>query len=189
MKIHEYQAKQLLRNYGAAVPEGGVAFTPDEAADIAARLHTNRVVVKAQIHAGGRGKAGGVKVVSNVNEARTTARKLLGSVLVTAQTGPAGKTVQKLLIEEGCEIAGETYLSFTIDPAYARVVMIASGGRRNGNRAYCSNIAGNDRQGSDTSANRIEVLSKPARRRENRDFAKSLRIHLFGWRTRYTARL
>ena len=100
MNIHEYQGKELLRKYGVSVPNGKVAFTVDEAAQAAKELGTDVVVVKAQIHAGGRGKAGGVKVVKNLDDVSKYADEILGKILVTHQTGPQGKEVKRLLIEE-----------------------------------------------------------------------------------------
>ena len=104
MKIHEYQAKELFRKYGVPVPEGNVAFTPDDAASAAEQLGAYPVVVKAQIHAGGRGKGGGVKLAQSLAEAQSTAAEILGMTLVTPQTGPEGKLVRKLLVEEGLDI-------------------------------------------------------------------------------------
>jgi succinyl-CoA synthetase beta subunit len=126
MKIHEYQAKAILARYGVPVPRGEVAFSAQEAGEIARRLGGGVVVVKAQIHAGGRGKAGGVKVVKNSEEAERVAGALLGSTLVTIQTGPGGQTVGRLLIEEGLAIARELYLSIVIDRASQNVVMMVS---------------------------------------------------------------
>ncbi|UCF30582.1 MAG: ADP-forming succinate--CoA ligase subunit beta [bacterium] len=125
MKIHEYQAKELLRQYGVPVPDGGVAFTSEEAREIAARLNT-RAVVKAQIHAGGRGKAGGVQLVSTPDEAASTAGELLGKSLVTYQTGPEGQVVSRVLVEGALGIASELYLGMVIDRATERVVVMAS---------------------------------------------------------------
>ncbi|HET7212747.1 MAG TPA: ATP-grasp domain-containing protein, partial [Terriglobia bacterium] len=125
MKIHEYQAKQILARFGVTVPKGEVAYTPEEAREIATRLGET-VVVKAQIHAGGRGKAGGVKVVRSAAEAETVAGKILGKKLVTAQTGPEGRIVRRLLIEEGLDIAREFYLGLVIDRAAAAPVFMAS---------------------------------------------------------------
>ncbi|HWL11461.1 MAG TPA: ATP-grasp domain-containing protein, partial [Ureibacillus sp.] len=101
MNIHEYQGKEILRKYGVTVPNGKVAFSPDEAVKVAKELGSNVIVVKAQIHAGGRGKAGGVKIAKNLEEVRTYAKELLGKILVTHQTGPEGKEVKRLYIEEG----------------------------------------------------------------------------------------
>ncbi|MBI3812944.1 MAG: ADP-forming succinate--CoA ligase subunit beta [Nitrospinae bacterium] len=128
MNIHEYQAKGLLSKYGVAVPKGRVAFTPDEAEEIAKNLFgSNSVcVVKAQIHAGGRGKSGGVKLTRSHQEARQYAEGMLGKKLVTHQTGPDGKEVKKVLIEEGCQIARELYLGMVVDRAAQRVVVMAS---------------------------------------------------------------
>lgn len=127
MNIHEYQSKQILKSYGVAVPEGFHATSVEQAVECAAKLSTSKVVVKAQIHAGGRGKAGGVKVVDNKPEAvREAASNILGKVLVTHQTGPEGKQVNNLLIEQGADIKKEYYLSFVIDRQTARIVMMAS---------------------------------------------------------------
>ena len=126
MNIHEYQSKAILRGYGVNVPDGGAAFTPDEAVKQAQTIGADVVVVKAQIHAGGRGKAGGVKLAHNLNEVRQYAEELLGKTLVTHQTGPAGKVVRRLLIEAGSNIKKEYYLSFVVDRQTARVVMMAS---------------------------------------------------------------
>jgi succinyl-CoA synthetase beta subunit len=126
MKIHEYQAKQILSRYGVPVPRGEVAMTPEEAVDAVRRLGGGTVVVKAQIHAGGRGKGGGVKVARNVHEAGLLARRILGMRLVTHQTGPDGRMVGRVLIEEGLAIARELYLGMVIDRAAARPVLMAS---------------------------------------------------------------
>jgi succinyl-CoA synthetase beta subunit len=126
MNIHEYQGKEVLKQYGVAVPEGKVAFTVDEAVEAAQSLGTQVVVVKAQIHAGGRGKAGGVKVAKNLDEVRQYAGEILGKVLVTHQTGPEGKEVKRLLIEQGCDIKKEYYVGVVVDRATGRVVMMAS---------------------------------------------------------------
>ena len=127
MNIHEYQSKEILTKYGVAVPKGRVAWTPDEAEDIAKNFMGDRLcVVKAQIHAGGRGKAGGVKLAKNHQEARQYAEAILGKKLITHQTGPEGKEVKKVLIEEGCQIAREFYLGLVVDRANQRVVVMAS---------------------------------------------------------------
>ena len=125
MKIHEYQAKGLFAKHGLAVPRGEVAFTPDEAAEIAERLG-GRVVVKAQIHAGGRGKGGGVKVADSPAEALSVAKQIIGMDLVTAQTGPEGRRVSRVLVEEALDIDRELYLGLLIDRARARPVLMAS---------------------------------------------------------------
>jgi succinyl-CoA synthetase beta subunit len=125
VKIHEYQAKAILARHGVPVPRGEVAYTREDAADIARRLGSP-VVVKAQIHAGGRGKGGGVKLARTVDEAETTARAMIGMRLVTHQTGPEGRVVSRVLIEQGLEIARELYLGLVIDRAAERPVMMAS---------------------------------------------------------------
>ena len=126
MNIHEHQAKELLRGFGVAVPKGIAAFTVDEAVSAAKKLGSDVTVVKAQIHAGGRGKAGGVKVVTSAAEVKTEAQRILGSTLVTHQTGPAGKEVQRIYIEEGCDIATELYLSMLVDRSSSQITIIAS---------------------------------------------------------------
>ncbi len=126
MNIHEYQGKEILRQYGVAVPRGSVAFSPDEAVKAAKELGSNVTVVKAQIHAGGRGKAGGVKIAKNLDEVRSFSKELLGKILVTHQTGPDGKEVKRLYIEEGSDIKKEYYLSLVLDRATSRVVMMGS---------------------------------------------------------------
>jgi succinyl-CoA synthetase beta subunit len=125
MKIHEYQAKQILSRFGVTVPKGEVAYTPEEAREIATRLG-GTVVVKAQIHAGGRGKAGGVKLARSAAEAEALAGEILGKKLVTVQTGPEGRIVRRLLIEEGLDIAREFYLGLVIDRMTASPVFMAS---------------------------------------------------------------
>ena len=125
MKIHEYQAKSLFAKFGVPVPQGDVAETPDEARAIAKRLG-GKVVVKSQIHAGGRGKGGGIKVVNDVDAAEQAASALIGSTLVTPQTGPEGCLVSRVLVEEQLEIDRELYLGLLIDRALARPVMMAS---------------------------------------------------------------
>ncbi|MFJ8087323.1 ADP-forming succinate--CoA ligase subunit beta [Lysinibacillus sp. NPDC095746] len=126
MNIHEYQGKEILRKYGVAVPNGKVAFSPDEAVKVAKELGSNVTVVKAQIHAGGRGKAGGVKIAKNLDEVRAYAKELLGKILVTHQTGSEGKEVKRLYIEEGSDIQKEYYLSLVLDRATSRVTMMGS---------------------------------------------------------------
>lgn len=128
MNIHEYQAKELLAKYGVAVPSGKIAFTPREAEEAATEFLGDGgiCVVKAQIHAGGRGKAGGVKVVKTREEAASVAEELLGKILVTHQTGPEGKEVQKVYIEEGSSIDKEYYLGIVIDRETKRVCIMAS---------------------------------------------------------------
>ena len=134
MNIHEYQAKQLLRDYGVAVPRGGVALTVDEAVKQAEALGGPVYVVKSQIHAGGRGAGkfkdnpegpGGVRVVKSIEEVRESAEAMLGHVLVTKQTGPAGKEVKRIYIEDGCAIAREMYLGMLLDRETSRLTMMA----------------------------------------------------------------
>jgi succinyl-CoA synthetase beta subunit len=126
MKIHEYQGKELLKNYGVPVPRGIVARTPEEAEQAARDLGTSVVVVKAQIHAGGRGKGGGVKLAKSPEEARTIAEQMIGMMLVTHQTGAEGREVKTLLIEEGLPIDREFYLAVTLDRVSGRNVFMAS---------------------------------------------------------------
>lgn len=126
MNIHEYQAKELLKKFGVVVPKGGVAFTPDEAVKVAEGLGGPVWVVKSQIHAGGRGKGGGVKVVKSLDDVRAEATRMLGMTLVTHQTGPAGKEVGRIYVEDGCDIARELYLSLLVDRATSRVTVISS---------------------------------------------------------------
>src|ERR671918_1369739 len=126
MKIHEYQAKAVLARFGVPVPRGEVAFSGAEAGEIARRLGGQVVVVKAQIHAGGRGKGGGVKLARSPQEAERIAKQMIGMTLVTHQTGPEGKKVGRVLIEEGLQIDRELYLSIVIDRASASPVVIAS---------------------------------------------------------------
>ncbi len=126
MNIHEYQGKEILRNNGVSVPNGKVAFTADEAVEAAKTLESSVYVVKAQIHAGGRGKAGGVKIAKSLDDVRTYADELLGKTLVTHQTGPEGKEVKRLLIEEGCDIKKEYYVGLVLDRATSQVVLMAS---------------------------------------------------------------
>lgn len=126
MKIHEYQAKELFKKYGIPIPRGNVAFTVSEAKSVGADLGTFPVVVKAQIHAGGRGKGGGVKLAKNRDEVEEYAKQILGMTLVTHQTGPEGRLVKKLLVEEGLPIEKELYLSVLPDRGTAKVVFMAS---------------------------------------------------------------
>src|SRR5476651_2120639 len=125
MNIHEYQAKTLLAKFGVPLLKGGVAYTKDEAMDVARKLGGPVSVVKAQIHAGGRGK-GGVRVVKTVEEVGACAAAMLGHDLVTKQTGPHGRTVKRLYIEEGCDIKRELYLSLLVDRAVGRISVVAS---------------------------------------------------------------
>jgi succinyl-CoA synthetase beta subunit len=117
MKIHEYQAKEIFRRFGVPTPRGQMVTSPDQAFEVAKQLATPVVVVKAQIHAGGRGKAGGVKLARSRQEARELASKILGMTLVTPQTGPGGRVVRRVLIEEGLDIKRELYLSVLVDRA------------------------------------------------------------------------
>ncbi|HVO04548.1 MAG TPA: ADP-forming succinate--CoA ligase subunit beta [Candidatus Cybelea sp.] len=126
MNIHEYQAKALIGKFGVATPQGGVAYTPEEAVQAAEKLGGKVWVVKAQIHAGGRGKAGGVKVVKSIEDVKNAAQKMLGMTLVTHQTGPAGKVVKRIYVEGGCDIKRELYLGMLVDRATSRITIMAS---------------------------------------------------------------
>jgi len=126
MKIHEYQAKELFRNYHIPVPEGYVATSPDDASDSAGKLGNFPVVIKAQIHAGGRGKGGGVKIARSLEEVKTATGAILGRPLVTPQTGPQGRKVRKVLVEQGLDIVQELYISIIPDRATAKIMIIAS---------------------------------------------------------------
>jgi succinyl-CoA synthetase beta subunit len=126
MNIHEYQAKALIRKFGVAVPDGHVAYSADEAVQAAQKLGGGLCVVKAQIHAGGRGKAGGVKVAKTEGDVRDLAKSMLGMTLVTHQTGPVGKVVKRIYVEAGCDIKRELYLGMLVDRATSRVTIMAS---------------------------------------------------------------
>src|SRR5215468_6684293 len=126
MNIHEYQAKALIGKFGVATPQGGVAYTPEEAVQAAEKLGGKVWVVKAQIHAGGRGKAGGVKVVKSIADVKSAAQQMLGMTLVTHQTGPAGKVVKRIYVEGGCDIKRELYLGMLVDRATSRITIMAS---------------------------------------------------------------
>src|SRR5512137_1943800 len=129
MKIHEYQGKELFRRYGVPVPRGIPAFSVDDAVKAAQSLGGPVWVVKAQIHAGGRGKGGGVKLAKSLDEVRTLAGQILGMQLITHQTGPEGRIVKRLLIEQGISIARELYVGITLDRATSRnVVMVSTEG-------------------------------------------------------------
>src|SRR5690349_538562 len=126
MKIHEYQGKEILRKFGVAVPRGKPVFSVDEAMKAAKELGGPVWVVKAQIHAGGRGKGGGVKVAKSLDQVRQYAQQILGMQLVTHQTGPAGQKVRRLLIEEGADIKKELYVGMVVDRVSQKVVLMAS---------------------------------------------------------------
>ena len=126
MKIHEYQGKDILREYGVAVPNGKACFSVDEAVAAAEEIGGSKWVVKAQIHAGGRGKGGGVKLADSIDEVRRLAGEILGMTLVTHQTGPEGKEVKRLLVEEGAPIKDELYVGLVVDRASQRVTVMAS---------------------------------------------------------------
>ena len=126
MNIHEHQAKQILKKYGAVVPKGVFAFSVDELIEKAKALKTEKYVLKAQIHAGGRGKAGGVKIVNSIEELSVAAKELLGKNLVTHQTSPEGKEVKRLYVEESSNIDKEFYLSCLVDRASSKIAFISS---------------------------------------------------------------
>ncbi|HYE38055.1 ADP-forming succinate--CoA ligase subunit beta [Methylocaldum sp.] len=126
MNIHEYQAKELLKSYGVPVPVGGVAYSDQQAAQVAEEISGSKWVVKAQIHAGGRGKAGGVKVVGSIDEVQKTTDAMIGTHLVTHQTGPEGSVVQRVWIEQASDIKKEFYLGLVIDRGSQRITIIAS---------------------------------------------------------------
>ena len=126
MNIHEHQAKQILKKYGASVPKGDFAFTVNELIEKAKKIQTEKYVLKAQIHAGGRGKAGGVKILNNIEELTDAAKEMLGKTLITHQTGPNGKEVKRLYIEESSKIKKEFYLSCLIDRASSKIAFISS---------------------------------------------------------------
>src|SRR5688572_32779865 len=126
MKIHEYQGKELFRKFGVATTRCIASFSVDEAVDAAKKLGGNVWVVKAQIHAGGRGKGGGVKVAKSIDEVREKAKQILGMQLVTHQTGPEGQKVRRLLVEEGADIKQELYVGMVVDRGSQKVVLMAS---------------------------------------------------------------
>ena len=126
MNIHEHQAKQILKKYGAAVPNGDFAFTVGELVEKAKLLKTKKFVLKAQIHAGGRGKAGGVKILDTLEELSLAAKTLLGKTLITHQTGPEGRKVKRLYVEESSNIEKEFYLSCLVDRASSKIAFISS---------------------------------------------------------------
>jgi len=126
MNIHEHQAKQILKKYGAKVPDGVFAFEVEDLIEKAKNLKTEKYVLKAQIHAGGRGKAGGVKLLNNLDELKKEAEILLGKVLVTHQTGPSGRQVKRLYVEESSNIEKEFYLSCLVDRASSKIAFISS---------------------------------------------------------------
>ena len=126
MNIHEHQAKQILKQYGAAVPNGVFGFSSDEIVEKAKKLNTEKYVLKAQIHAGGRGKAGGVKILDNIQDLSLASKEMLGKVLITHQTGPTGKEVKRLYVEESSNIKKEFYLSCLVDRASSKIAFISS---------------------------------------------------------------
>ena len=171
MKIHEYQAKDILAKYGVAIPRGEVANTLDEAMEVAKRLFSGGakgVVVKAQIHAGGRGKGGGVKVAKTLEDAEQYAKEILGMQLVTHQTGPQGQKVQRLLIEETAAIDRELYLGMVLDRADGEAGLHGVAGRRHGDRG-----------------GRGEGLRRRSTRRTSIRRSASSRTRRASWRSRW----
>ena len=126
MNIHEHQAKQILREFGVEVPKGVFAFTVDDLIEKAKQLNTDKYVLKAQIHAGGRGKAGGIKILNNIDELIKASKELLGKKLITPQTGPEGREVKRLYVEESSTIEKEFYLSCLVDRASSKIAFISS---------------------------------------------------------------
>ena len=126
MNIHEHQAKKILKKYGAPVPEGVYGFSVAEIVDKAKNLNTKKFVLKAQIHAGGRGKAGGIKILNNIDELKVASAELLGKKLITPQTGIDGKEVKRIYVEESSEISKEFYLSCIVDRATSKIAFISS---------------------------------------------------------------
>ena len=126
MDIHEYQAKELLSKFGVPIPRGGIAYSPEQATYRAAEIGGNKWVVKAQIHSGARGKAGGIKLCKDDMEIQHAAKGLLGKRLITHQTAPVGKLVSRLYIEEGADIAKEIYFALVMDRASERIMVVAS---------------------------------------------------------------
>ena len=126
MNIHEYQAKEILRQFGVPVPKGVVIFNPSEISEKIKKLNSTNIVVKAQIHAGGRGKAGGIKLTKNLNDLLKEAKSMFGKTLVTHQTGPKGTEIKTLYLEEACKISKEFYLSCLIDRSSAKITFISS---------------------------------------------------------------
>ena len=166
MNIHEYQAKAVLREFGVIVPRGHAAFSVDEAVKAAQDLGSPVVVVKAQIHAGGRGKAGGVKVVKSIDDVRKESERILGSVLVTKQTGPKGKQVNRLYIEEGSTIDRELYLAALVDRAHLARLVRGVDRRRHGHRGGRAQDARQDRHHRRRSGDRhLPAPRAPHRRR------------------------
>ena len=126
MNIHEHQAKQILKKYGAPIPKGVFALSVDELLQKAKTLKTKKFVLKAQIHAGGRGKAGGIKILNSIEELKIAAEDMMGKILVTHQTGPEGRKVKRLYVEESSDIDKEFYLSCLIDRASSKIAFISS---------------------------------------------------------------
>ena len=126
MNIHEHQSKELLKNYGVPIPNGIVIFNTEDIKKKIKKINNTNLIIKAQIHAGGRGKAGGIKIVNNINELKKQAKSLFGKKLVTHQTGPQGREVKRLYLEETCDIAKEFYLSCLVDRSSSKIAFISS---------------------------------------------------------------
>ena len=125
MNIHEYQAKKLFKDYGLSILNGGIANSPEEAVNIAKKINSKKWIIKAQIHAGGRGKGGGIKIAKSLEEVKDLASSIIGMNLITPQTGEKGKKVLKVYIEEACEIVTELYLGIVLDRSKGKFVMMA----------------------------------------------------------------
>ena len=126
MNFHEYQAKLILKQFGVPIPNGDVAFTAEQAVDVANKIDSKTWVIKAQVHAGGRGKGGGIKVVEDIKEVYDSAKQIIGMNLVTPQTGSKGKKVSKVYVEQGAKIKSEFYLSFLVDRQTCRITILCS---------------------------------------------------------------
>ncbi len=156
MKIHEYQAKEILRKFGVPTPTGKPCFSVSEAVEAAKSLSGSTWVVKAQIHAGGRGKGGGVKVARSLDEVKQFAANILGMTLVTPQTGPKGQVVRRLLIEQGVDIKTEFYAGLVVDRGSRRVCLIASGEGGMNIEDVAAKFAGENPQAADRSRGRFD---------------------------------
>ena len=188
MKIHEYQAKAILAKFGVPVPRGEVVFKKDEARAVAQRLGTSVVVVKAQIHAGGRGKGGGVKLAKSADEAASLAEQILGMKLVTVQTGPDGRIVQRLLIEEGLDIKRELYLSILVDRVAGMPVFMASTAGGMEIEEVAQRQSRSDPARDDSSRDGPAALSRAQARFRPRPFARTRATPLCHFFSRSTAR-
>ena len=161
MNLHEYQAKELLASRGVPIPRGSISYTPLEALIAARQLRTDKIVLKAQIHSGGRGKAGGVAVLSMNDDIRSRAAEILGKRLVTNQTGPHGKTVSALLVEEVIPVEAEIYLGVVLNRSNGQVTIMASPEGRNGDRKTCQGVPGQDLYHKSEPAQRTCIRTRP----------------------------